>query len=118
MIKVEVNQVWKAPMMGGRVLRRIRILAPHPDGGWIYKVLFSTSHPNISHVGIDRITELSLEKAYVLEQDVCTHRHTDDYYAKDAPVPTHYRCTDCGDLFPNTGDDRFWFPKVLEHAAV
>lgn len=117
MIKVEVNQIWIAPMMGGRVLRKIRILAPHPDGGWIYKLEY-TIQPGIQHEGISRITELGLEKAYTLEKDVCTHRHTDDWYRDESPLPTHFRCTDCGDLFPNTGDDRFWFPKVLEHAAV
>jgi hypothetical protein len=34
---VEVNQYWVALDNDGNVIRRIRILAPHPDGGWIFK---------------------------------------------------------------------------------
>lgn len=100
-------------MMGGRILRRIRIIAPHPDGGFLYETLYSV-HPADSEILFGKITELSLEKAYVLEQDVCDHRHTDEWYREGSPIPTHHICTDCGDKFPNVGDTSLWFPKVIE----
>lgn len=34
--EIEPNQSWVG-LANGRVLRRLRILAPHPDGGWIYE---------------------------------------------------------------------------------
>lgn len=34
---IEVNQRWIAFNDVGKVSRRLRILAPHPDGGWIYR---------------------------------------------------------------------------------
>lgn len=112
---VRVNQIYVAPAMAGRILRRIRILAPHPDGGYIIDVVYSitTSEPHIQRLGV-----LALNKAYKLERDVCTHRIAEDAYIEVGgyapPVPNYYRCTDCGDLFPNTGDTALWFPKVLE----
>jgi hypothetical protein len=33
--KIEVNQYWIAYLDDGSIGRRLRILAPHPDGGWI-----------------------------------------------------------------------------------
>lgn len=112
MLNVKVNQVYVAPLMAGRILRRIRILAPHPDGGFIIKVIF----PN--DIDIQRITNLGLDKAYRLERDVCEHKHTEDAYVDNGEfspaIPNYYRCTDCGDLFPNTGDTALWFPKQLE----
>lgn len=115
-ITVNVNQIWSAPMMGGRVLRRIRILAPHPDSGYLAEVLYT--HPPLgSHEKIVRIGELAMIKSYKLEQDVCTHRHVDDYYRPSGhywpATPNYYRCSDCGDLFPNTGDTNLWFPKLI-----
>jgi len=32
---IEVNQYWVAHLSDGSIGRRLRILAPHPDGGWI-----------------------------------------------------------------------------------
>lgn len=32
---IEVNQRWVAFNARGEVFRKLRILAPHPDGGWI-----------------------------------------------------------------------------------
>lgn len=116
-VTINVNQIWSSPMMGGRVLRRVRILAPHPDRGYLAEVLY-THPPLMSHEKIVIITEFALIKVYKLEQDVCTHRHVEDYY-KDtgdyAPAtPNYYRCSDCGDLFPNTGDTNLWFPKLID----
>lgn len=34
--RIEVNQRWIAYGKDGEISRRIRILAEHPDGGWIY----------------------------------------------------------------------------------
>ena len=117
MTDVKVNQVWVAPMMGNRVLREVRILAPHPDGGYIIGILYSISLKH-GEKSIERITELALEKSYSLKIDVCTHRNIDDAYIDSGdyapPVPNYYRCTDCGDLFPNIGDTDLWFPKPLE----
>ena len=33
---IEINQRWICRNAEGEVLRRLRILAKHPDGGWIY----------------------------------------------------------------------------------
>jgi hypothetical protein len=117
MDRVKVNQVYVAPMMDGRVLRRIRILAPHPDGGYIAKVLYSRAIGDNDL--IYSITDLGLKKAYKLEVDVCEHRHTEDVYIDGGSnyppsVPNYYQCPDCGDLFPNTGDTDLWFPKQLK----
>lgn len=34
---IEVNQRWVGYNKEGQVFRRVRILAKHPDGGWIIK---------------------------------------------------------------------------------
>lgn len=33
---IEVNQRWVCYNKAGEVFRRVRILAPHPDGGWLF----------------------------------------------------------------------------------
>ena len=118
MDKVKINQVYVAPLMAGRVMRRIRILAHHPDGGYITEVLYS-AQPVGQHEKLNRTSELSLNKVYTLETDVCEHRHTDDVYIDGGSnyppsIPNYYKCTDCGDLFPNTGDTNLWFPKQIK----
>jgi len=117
MLNVKVNQVYVAPLMAGRILRRIRILAPNPDGGWIYQEI-PVSKGLRSERDIRIIKEFALEKVFRLETDVCEHKHTDDMYIRSGDhspsMPNYFKCTDCGDLFPNTGDTALWFPKPLE----
>lgn len=116
--RVKINQVYVAPMMAGRVLRRIRILAYHPDGGYLYEVMYSINEGE--HGEAYKITDLSLNRAYKLEVDVCEHKGNlvEDAYVStggyDPAIPNYYRCTGCGDLFPNTGDTDLWFPKRIE----
>lgn len=113
---INVNQVWAA-RKEETALRRIRILAFHPDGGVIYEEL-SGGIMRLLIGQIHKLPERNLLKVFKLEQDVCTHRHTEDCY-KDVgdyspAMPNFYRCTDCGDLFPNTGDTELWFPRPIE----
>lgn len=112
-IKVSVNQIWAA--MDERVekpLRRIRIIAKHPDGGYVYKELgggtFKTETGRIGH-----IPSFNLLTVFTLEQDVCTHRYVGEFYEDEKDHPTYWICNDCGDKFPIIGDADFWFPKLV-----
>lgn len=111
-MQVKVNQIYKAPMMGGRVLRRIRILAHHPDGGYLYEILY-TGQPTGQHEKLGRVTDLSIREAYVLEQDVCDHHGPKtEIYLKKSESPSHWKCLLCEDIFPLIGDTCLWFPKL------
>lgn len=103
---IKVNQHWQHRLFPDRPA--LRILAPHPDGG--YLVYDWAAAPN-DRVSI--INTLRLDDMYVLKHDVCTHKHVTDGYFNDSAVPNYYVCNDCGDKFPNTGDTALWFPKVI-----
>lgn len=65
--KIEVNQFWVAYDENRNVIRRIRILAPHPDGGWIFKD--ERSKLIKSDLGRMNITpEFNLRYVFELEQ--------------------------------------------------
>ena len=111
--QIKINQIWTAPDREGNPLRRVRILAPFPDGGWIIWDL--PSRMAIGHIGW--IKEFNLRKVFHLEIDVCDHHRTDKSEvpgpgARD-DSPRYWRCNTCGDLFPLIGDSDFWFPKQI-----
>src|ERR1051325_12087522 len=95
---VKINQVYKAPMMAGRTLRRVRILAHHPDGGYLAEILYSANQLDIESP-YTRISLLALEKAYVLQHDVCDHRGPKTEVATvnkgEDDEPTSWKCSQC-----------------------
>lgn len=65
---VEINMVFAAPDNDGKPLRRIRILAEHPDGGWIHEELPSKM---IRWAGeIRRIPNYNLRRVFRPEDSV------------------------------------------------
>lgn len=103
---IKINQVWES-----ETGRTIRILAHHPDGGWIYKLQY-TKHPEIQTGTLHVIGNVGLEAAYALKYDVCDHR---GYRKGEIEIDGHmyYKCPNCDDIFPVIGDDYLWFPVEL-----
>jgi hypothetical protein len=63
---IEVNQVWVG-YVREKPFRRVRILAPHPDGGWIYQEMpAARKHIEVGHLGI--VPEFNLRYVFELEQ--------------------------------------------------
>lgn len=64
---IEVNQRWVAYDNEGHVFRRLRILAPHPDGGFIYIDEPSKSNRGFQlYLGV--CPEYNLKRVYELEE--------------------------------------------------
>lgn len=59
---IEVNQHWVALDDKGEVMREVRILAPHPDGGWIHEDKPSKLIPTPS--GMGRCPEFNLRYVF------------------------------------------------------
>ena len=57
--EVKLGSVWSAPNNDGSKYRRIRIVAEHIDGGWIYEDLPSTLYPRGDR-GMNRCPDLNL----------------------------------------------------------
>lgn len=65
---VEAEMVFTAPGGDGELgFRRVRILAEHPDGGWIYEELPGRMRTEVGRIG--RCPDLNLRIVFVPEAD-------------------------------------------------
>lgn len=66
--EIKIGSIWSAPDNDGSKYRRIRIVAEHIDGGWIFEDLPSLLYPR-GRAEINRCPDLNLRIIFKPEED-------------------------------------------------